>query len=85
MATRKATKTYSKAVWQNHHITYDPEWTVRVRRPVHYLIRRVEMYSKGFTLQEKAGLHCAVEKLPTIHHYEPEKKAKASKRRAGKA
>jgi len=61
----------AKIVWQNHHILYKErdgeDWIVPVRRPVHFLITKLGRYTRGLTMQEKAAVHCAVEKLPTVH------------------
>ena len=58
-------------VWQGHHILYSErhgiDWIVPVRRSVHFIITRLGRYTKGFTMKEKAALHCAIEHLPTVN------------------
>jgi hypothetical protein len=35
MATRKT-------IWQRHHITYEPEWTVDITKGEHFVITRLQ-------------------------------------------
>ena len=64
----------ARVVWQDHHISYQDrdgsEWMVKVRRSVHFIITRLGRYSRGFTMKEKAALHCAIEQLPTVREDE---------------
>jgi len=43
-----------KEVWQRHHISYDPERVVRIRRKVHYEATRLQRYKDLTTLEKEA-------------------------------
>ena len=62
MKTKKPAK---KEIWQRHHISYDPERVVRIRRKVHYEATRLQRY-KDFTLEEKQALVYIIEHKPLI-------------------
>jgi hypothetical protein len=34
-----------KEVWQVHHIAYDPEWTVAVRKSEHWVITQLSRFA----------------------------------------
>ncbi len=52
-------------VWQNHHITYKPEVTVRIRRMVHFYITKLNRFT-GFTANEKKALRAVLRQKPTL-------------------
>jgi len=72
----KPRKKKSKVVWQGHHVLYQDrhgeDWVLDVRKSVHYIIAKIGRYTRGFTMQEKAALHCAVELLPLVRTEEVE-------------
>ncbi len=54
-----------KVVYQNHHISYNPEILVPIRKNVHWECTRIRRY-KGMTEMEKTAICHAVLSIPTI-------------------
>jgi hypothetical protein len=50
----KTKKPAKKEIWQRHHISYDPERVVRIRRKVHYEATRLQRYKDLTTLEKEA-------------------------------
>ena len=50
---KKKRKCSSKTVIQEHHVTYDPEWTVMVFKGEHFILSHLQWrkkFSKGFLI-----------------------------------
>lgn len=60
MKTKKPAK---KECWQRHHISYDPERVVRIRRKVHFEATRLQRYG-NFTWDEKLALRHIIDEKP---------------------
>ena len=54
-----------KTVFQKHHITYEPEVVVKIRRKVHYVITLLQRY-KDFTYNEKRAMRYIIKHKPTL-------------------
>ena len=50
-----------KVVWQRHHLSYDPEIVVRIRRSVHWIATQIQRF-KGLHKDEKKALIDAVKR-----------------------
>ncbi len=53
---RKRRRRCRKVVVQEHHITYNPEWTVMIYKGEHFLLTRMQWrkrFSKGFMIALK--------------------------------
>jgi len=53
-----------KTIWQVHHLSYQPEITVKIRKGVHYAITQLSRF-KYLTEDEKRAVRCELEKKPT--------------------
>jgi len=57
---------YKKVVWQTHHLTYEPEKTVRVRRKEHFHITNLSRF-KDFSSGAKKAIKFILKTKPTIY------------------
>ena len=53
-----------KTIWQTHHLSYQPEITVKIRKGVHQVCTLISRY-KYLTADEKRAIRCELEKKPT--------------------
>jgi hypothetical protein len=58
-------KPAKKVVFQRHHISYEPEVVVRIRRSVHYLCTQAQRF-KAFTDHEKYALMTVIMNKPFL-------------------
>jgi hypothetical protein len=59
---KKKDRKKSYQIFQNHHITYKPEYTVRITRTEHFFCGRMQRYweARGITKGMREWLrHCA--------------------------
>ena len=54
-----------KVVWQYHHVSYEPEIVVKIRRSVHFICTKIQRHTKGLTNNEKWAIKQAVSQIPT--------------------
>ena len=59
----KKKKNLKKQIYQRHHIQYDPEVVVKIRRKVHWLITMMNRY-KDFTYNEKRAMRYILKHKP---------------------
>lgn len=52
-----------KQVWQNHHITYQPERVVRVTRGEHWVVTQLQRF-KSLSRGAKEALLYEINRLP---------------------
>lgn len=60
----KRRKKRKKIVWQRHHITYEPEWVVWVRRKEHFHITNLQRF-KDFSAGAKRAIRYIMKTKPT--------------------
>jgi hypothetical protein len=54
----------NQPVYQNHHLSYDPEVTVRVRKGVHNICTLIMRHKRGMDRDEKRAIRHALELIP---------------------
>jgi len=54
----------NKPVYQNHHLSYDPEVIVRVRSGVHRICTLIMRHTRGMDRDEKRAIRHALESIP---------------------
>lgn len=66
MLKKKKKTTKKKIYWQTHHITYDPEYTVRVRRSEHFYITKLARY-RNLSAGAYEAIFYIISTKPLVH------------------